>query len=139
MEPRGNYDPGYSGGGFGGSYGGGGSLGDLGGYGGPSFGGGSGGGSGGSGSKSGKRNGGKKSGGKSKSKRSGESRPRLDGAPLADALESDTAGLTASGTPVFPGDLDDDSAPATPVLLAGLGGLAAALVAGFFVYRRRLP
>jgi len=135
----GNYDPGYSGGGFGGSYGGGGSLGDLGGYGGPSFGGGSGGGSGGSGSKSGKRNGSKKGGGKSKSNRSGESRPRLDGAPLADALESDTAGLTASGTPVFPGDLDDDSAPATPVLLGGLGGLAAALVAGFFVYRRRLP
>jgi len=134
----GNYDGGYTGGGFGGSYGGGGSLGDLGGYGGPSFGGGSGSGEGdGDGSRS---KGSRKDGGKSKPKPRKDRRPRLNGAPLADALESDTSGLTASGTPVFPGaDGDSDSAPSTPVLLGGLGALAAGLVGGFFWYRRRLP
>jgi energy-coupling factor transport system substrate-specific component len=43
------------------------------------------------------------------------------------------------GTPYGPQTESGSSLPSTAAILAGLGGLAALLVAGFFLYRRRLP
>jgi len=58
-----------------------------------------------------------------------EGRQRI---PANSGLEAETTSADDSGE-------DNFEAPATPVLLGGLGGLSAALGAGFVWFRRRLP
>jgi Squalene-hopene cyclase C-terminal domain/Prenyltransferase and squalene oxidase repeat len=56
-------------------------------------------------------------------------------------IPANSAGLDTAATTAAAADepTDNFEAPATPVLLGGLGGLSALLGAGFIWYRRRLP
>ncbi len=117
---------GYGGGGYGsGGYGGGG-LGDLGGYGGGGKA------SGGPRSPDGDKRG--RAQGKDDERRPGSGQ-RIAAGAAADGPATESAAPPAAKAPVP----DSDLAPPTPVLLGGLGGLGAALGAGFLWYRRRLP
>ncbi len=123
-------------GGFGGGgYGGGG---DYGGYGGGGYGGGYGGYGGGYGGNARGFGGGAKGG---DAKGGGKDRPGVRALAGGPGRDEDVSKLLDEGAaPVAKAPVPDvDSAPATPVLLGGLGGLGAALGAGFLWYRRRLP
>jgi hypothetical protein len=70
---------------------------------------------------------------------SGGERKRSRGTRPASVAGRPTGTLAVGAPAEAVAEIGGSPLPATPVLLGGLGGLAAALLAGFFLFRRRLP